>query len=85
MKQQRTMMNLCRRREHGNSNEIGDAKQQSAVCSSVDAMAVMYVMAMRWMGGVDLVIGTQIGTPKQLNCLDNNTMWEKATAERGVV
>jgi hypothetical protein len=29
------------------------------------------------MGGVDLVIGTQIGTTKQLNCLDNNTMWEK--------
>jgi len=46
MKQQWTMMNLCRRRrELGNSNEIGDAKQQSAICSSVDAMAVMYVMS----------------------------------------
>ena len=37
-------MNL-RHRKLGNSNEIGDAKQQSAVCSSVDAMAVMYVMS----------------------------------------
>jgi hypothetical protein len=52
-KQQWTIINLRRRRKLGNSNEIGDAKQQSAVCSSVDAMAVMYVM-----GDVDLLIGT---------------------------